>query len=52
MHNLFTIGDSENEYEMLKLNGVLMKEHSEKLNELNLKEYNYLYEYIDELINN
>ena len=53
MHDLFTIGDSENDYEMLKkLDGVLMTKHSEKLDGLNLKEYNYLYEYIDELINN
>lgn len=52
MHNLFTIGDAENDYEMLKLNGVVIKNHSKKLDELGLKEYSYLYEYIDELINN
>ena len=53
IHNLYTIGDSENDYEMLKKsNGVLMREHSKELDGLHLKEYNYLYEYIDELINN
>jgi len=48
---LTVIGDEINDYEMLsKFNGVTMKEHSEVLNELNLKEYDTLYEYIEELL--
>ena len=50
---LHVIGDNDNDYEMIKaFNGVVMKKHHEKLNELNKKEYNTLSDYIEELMNN
>jgi len=50
---LHVIGDNNNDYEMIKaFNGVVMKKHHEKLNELNKKEYNTLSDYIEELMNN
>lgn len=49
--NLFVIGDEINDYEMLsKFKGATMSEHSEVLDELNLKEYETLYECIEELL--
>ena len=49
--NLTVIGDEINDYEMLKkFNGVTMKNHGPELDELNLKEYETLYEYIEELL--
>ena len=47
------IGDNDNDYEMLRyFNGGVIKKHHKKLDELNKKEYNYLYEYIEELMKN
>ena len=49
--NLTVIGDEINDYEMLKkFDGVTMKNHSTELDDLNLKEYETLYEYIKELL--
>ena len=49
--NLFVIGDEINDYEMLsKFKGATMKEHSEVLDKLKLKEYDTLYECIAELL--
>lgn len=49
---LNVIGDNDNDYEMLKtFNGGVIKEHHEKLNELNKKEYNSLEVFINELLN-
>lgn len=49
---LNVIGDNDNDYEMLKtFNGGVIKEHHEKLNELNKKEYNTLEVFINELLN-
>ena len=48
---LHVIGDNDNDYEMLKsFKGVVIKEHHEKLNELNKPEYDTLADYIEELI--
>ena len=52
-NKLYVIGDNDNDYEMLKrFEGGVMKEHHPILNELGKKEYESLYEYIEELINN
>jgi len=50
---LYTIGDNDNDYEMLKtFNGGVIKKHHHKLDELNKKEYDYLSDYIEELMLN
>ena len=50
---LNVIGDNDNDYEMIKaFNGVVIKKHHEKLNELNKEEYDTLSDYIEELMNN
>lgn len=50
---LYVIGDEINDYEMLKtFNGGMMKKHNAALDELNIKEYENLYNYIEELSNN
>lgn len=50
---IYVIGDDINDYEMLKtFNGAIMKKHHPKLSNLSKKEYEYLYEYVEELINN
>ena len=52
-NNLHVIGDNDNDYEMIKaFNGVVMKNHHEKLNELKRDEYESLSDYIEELMNN
>lgn len=49
---LNVIGDNDNDYEMLKtFNGGVIKEHHEKLNDLNKPEYETLADYIDSLMN-
>lgn len=49
---LHVVGDNENDYEMLDAyKGAVMKNHHEKLDKLNKKEYNTLKDYIDELLN-
>ena len=49
-NNIYVIGDEINDYEMLqKYNGGVIKNHNKKLDELNLKEYNNLKEYIDDI---
>ena len=49
---LHVVGDNENDYEMLNAyKGAVMKNHHEKLDKLNKKEYNTLKDYIDELLN-
>lgn len=51
--NLYVIGDAENDYEMLSdFKGAIMKDHDDILNDLKKPEYNYLYEYIEELMKN
>lgn len=51
-NKLYAIGDNDNDYEMLKaFNGVIVKNHHEKLDELNTKEYETLSDYIEELMN-
>ena len=48
--DIYVIGDEVNDYELLnKYNGVVMKKHNKILDELNLKEYNNLKEYIDDI---
>lgn len=48
--NLYVIGDEINDLEMLTtFNGAIMKNHNQVLNNLNKKEYENLYEYIEEL---
>ena len=50
---LYVIGDNDNDYEMIKtFNGVVVKKHHKKLDELQPKEYESLSEYIEELMNN
>ena len=52
-NNLHVIGDNDNDYEMIKaFNGVIMKNHHEKLDELKRDEYESLSDYIEELMNN
>lgn len=52
-NNLHVIGDNDNDYEMIKaFNGVVMKNHHEKLDELKRDEYESLSDYIEELMNN
>lgn len=51
--DLYVIGDSVNDYEMLSsFQGALMKNHSKELDQLGKKTYNTLYEYIEELERN
>lgn len=50
---LYVIGDEINDFEMLKtFNGGIIKKHNAALDELNIKEYENLYNYIEELSNN
>lgn len=50
--DIFVIGDDINDYEMLEaFSGAIMKKHHPKLSNLSKREYEYLYEYIEELIN-
>ena len=50
--DLYVIGDSINDYEMLSsYHGAIMKEHSKELEKLGKKSYHTLYEYIEELEN-
>lgn len=52
-NKLYVIGDNDNDYEMIKaFNGVVIKKHHKKLDELNKKEYDTLSDYIEELMNN
>lgn len=52
-NKLHVIGDNDNDYEMIKaFDGVVIKNHHEKLNELNKEEYDTLSDYIEELMNN
>ena len=51
--DIYTIGDNDNDYEMLKsFKGGVIKKHHPILNELNKDEYDSLNDYIQELINN
>ncbi len=51
-NNIYVIGDDINDYEMLKaFNGAIMKKHHQRLDELSKKEYENLFEYVEELIN-
>lgn len=51
--NLYVIGDEENDAEMLQtFEGAIMAEHNPILDKINKKEYNTLYEYIEELSKN
>lgn len=48
--DLYVIGDDINDLEMLKsYQGILMTDHNQELDNLNLPTYKYLYEYIEEL---
>ena len=50
-HNVYVIGDNDNDYEMLKtFNGGVIKNHHHKLDELQKKSYNTLSDYIEELM--
>ena len=52
-NSLRVVGDNDNDYEMLKaFEGVVMKNHHPVLDELNKKEYNALYEYVEDLMKN
>ena len=52
-NNIYTIGDNENDYLMLKeYNSAIMKNHHKKIDELNLETYDNLYTYILELEKN
>ncbi len=53
LNSLRVIGDNDNDLEMLKaFEGVIMKNHHPILDGLNKKEYNALYEYVEELMKN
>lgn len=53
LRKLYVIGNEVNDLEMLKyFNGAVMKEHSRELDDLDKKEYEYLYQYIEELSKN
>ena len=48
---LYVIGDSDNDYEMIdSFNGAIIKKHHPKLNNIGKKEYEYFYQYIEELM--
>lgn len=50
---LNVIGDNDNDFQMLKaFNGVTLKKHNKELDILNLKEYETLSDYIEELMKN
>ena len=52
-NKLTCIGDNDNDYLMLKeFNSVVIKDHHQELNELNLKEYDSIKDFIEELTNN
>ena len=52
-NDLYVIGDEVNDIEMLQtFKGAIMKEHNPILDKLNKREYNTLYEYIEELSKN
>lgn len=49
--SLYTIGDNDNDYEMLQqFNGGVIKKHHKKLDSLNKKEYISIEKYIEELM--
>ena len=51
INKIYTIGDSDNDYEMLKaFKGVIVSNHSKKLEELGKKEFNTFSDYVDYLI--
>ena len=53
INDIYVIGDEVNDLEMLKhFKGAMMKEHGQVLDNINKDEYNYLYEYIEELSKN
>ena len=50
---VYTIGDNDNDYELIEaFQGVVVKDHHEKLDDLHTKEYENLSEYIQELMKN
>ena len=50
INDIYVIGDDINDMEMLKdFKGAIMKSHTEDLDNTYKQEYNYLYEYIEEL---
>ncbi|MBE6157465.1 MAG: HAD-IIB family hydrolase [Firmicutes bacterium] len=52
-NDVYVIGDEVNDLEMLKhFKGAIMKNHGEVLDNINKDEYEYLYEYIEELSKN
>lgn len=52
-NDIYVIGDDINDVEMLKdFKGAVMRGHSDSLDNTDKKEYNYLYEYIEELSKN
>lgn len=51
--DIYVIGDDINDMEMLKdFKGAIMKSHTEAIDDTSKIEYNYLYEYIEELSKN
>ena len=49
--NLYTIGDSDNDYEMLKaFKGAIVKDHSTGLDNLGKEEYDTFSDYVDKLL--
>lgn len=50
-NDLYVIGDSDNDYEMINsFKGAIIKKHHPKLNNLDKKEYEYFYQYVEELM--
>lgn len=53
INDIYVIGDDINDMEMLKdFKGAVMKSHTEAIGDTSKDEYNYLYEYIEELSKN
>ena len=53
IENIYVIGDSINDYEMLEsYNSAVVKKHNTVLDKLNLKEYETVSDYIEELSKN
>lgn len=51
INELYTIGDSDNDYEMLKaFKGAIVKAHSKGLDELGKEEYDTFSDYVDKLL--
>lgn len=53
INDIYVIGDNDNDYEMLSsYQGAIIKKHHKILDDLGKKEYEYFYQYVEELMEN